>query len=241
MHATAPRSGSGRTPGASSRRRRGRFRGSRGRGRRSRSGSRPRPRPRAIGSARSRARPERAEPHPRARRTSRGRRSRSKHRQRSRTSHRARVAADPSPWSRQALRRASEDCPVSHSRRRMPARCRTSVRHRRPHARARPDGPSERGRKPAPNEVSAASSRRAPSRSCSSRLVGIVLLSVFAPSIVVGDTWLTLMAGREVVEHGLPAHRAPDRSSARAARGPTSSGSPRSSSTPPTGSQACAR
>ena len=35
-------------------------------------------------------------------------------------------------------------------------------------------------------------------------LVGIVLLSVFAPSIVVGDTWLTLMAGREVVENGLP-------------------------------------
>jgi hypothetical protein len=35
-------------------------------------------------------------------------------------------------------------------------------------------------------------------------LVGIVLLSAFAPSIVVGDTWLTLMAGREVVDHGLP-------------------------------------
>ena len=35
-------------------------------------------------------------------------------------------------------------------------------------------------------------------------LVGIVLLSVFAPSIVVGDTWLTLVAGREIVEHGLP-------------------------------------
>ena len=35
-------------------------------------------------------------------------------------------------------------------------------------------------------------------------LVGIVLLSVFAPSIVVGDTWLTLAAGREVVDHGLP-------------------------------------
>jgi hypothetical protein len=35
-------------------------------------------------------------------------------------------------------------------------------------------------------------------------LVGIVLLSVFAPAIVVGDTWLTLMAGREVVDHGLP-------------------------------------
>jgi len=35
-------------------------------------------------------------------------------------------------------------------------------------------------------------------------LVGIVLTTVFAPSIVVGDTWLTLMAGREVVENGLP-------------------------------------
>jgi MYXO-CTERM domain-containing protein len=35
-------------------------------------------------------------------------------------------------------------------------------------------------------------------------LVGIVLLTVFGPSIVVGDTWLTLMAGREVVDHGLP-------------------------------------
>jgi len=35
-------------------------------------------------------------------------------------------------------------------------------------------------------------------------LVGIVLLSVFAPSIVVGDTWLTLATGREVVQHGLP-------------------------------------
>ena len=35
-------------------------------------------------------------------------------------------------------------------------------------------------------------------------LVGIVLLSVFGPSLVVGDTWLTLMAGRQVVEHGLP-------------------------------------
>ena len=35
-------------------------------------------------------------------------------------------------------------------------------------------------------------------------LVGIVLLTVFGPSLVVGDTWLTLMAGREIVEHGLP-------------------------------------
>jgi hypothetical protein len=39
-------------------------------------------------------------------------------------------------------------------------------------------------------------------------LVGIVLLSVFGPSLVVGDTWLTLMAGREVVEHGLPSTEA---------------------------------
>ncbi len=35
-------------------------------------------------------------------------------------------------------------------------------------------------------------------------LVGIVLLTVFGPSLVVGDTWLTLMAGRELAEHGLP-------------------------------------
>ncbi|MBA2295378.1 MAG: hypothetical protein H0W16_09615, partial [Actinobacteria bacterium] len=35
-------------------------------------------------------------------------------------------------------------------------------------------------------------------------LVGIVLLTVFGPALVVGDTWLTLMAGREIVEHGLP-------------------------------------
>jgi hypothetical protein len=35
-------------------------------------------------------------------------------------------------------------------------------------------------------------------------LVGVVLLTTFAPALVVGDTWLTLMAGREVVEHGLP-------------------------------------
>jgi hypothetical protein len=39
-------------------------------------------------------------------------------------------------------------------------------------------------------------------------LVGIVLLTAFAPSIVVGDTWLTLAAGREVVDHGLPSTEA---------------------------------
>ncbi len=35
-------------------------------------------------------------------------------------------------------------------------------------------------------------------------LVGIVMLTTFVPSIIVGDTWLTLMAGREIVDHGLP-------------------------------------
>jgi hypothetical protein len=35
-------------------------------------------------------------------------------------------------------------------------------------------------------------------------LVGVVLLTVFGPSLVVGDTWLTLMAGREIADHGLP-------------------------------------
>jgi len=35
-------------------------------------------------------------------------------------------------------------------------------------------------------------------------VVGVLLLTVFGPALVVGDTWLTLMAGREVVEHGLP-------------------------------------
>ena len=35
-------------------------------------------------------------------------------------------------------------------------------------------------------------------------VTGILLLIVFAPALIVGDTWLTLVAGREVVEHGLP-------------------------------------
>ena len=35
-------------------------------------------------------------------------------------------------------------------------------------------------------------------------MIGILLLVVFAPSLIVGDTWLTLMAGREVTQHGLP-------------------------------------
>lgn len=36
-------------------------------------------------------------------------------------------------------------------------------------------------------------------------VTGILLLVVLAPSLIVGDSWLTLMAGREVVQHGLPA------------------------------------
>lgn len=30
------------------------------------------------------------------------------------------------------------------------------------------------------------------------------LLAVFAPSLIVGDTWMTLVSGREIVTHGLP-------------------------------------
>ncbi|MBA2424817.1 MAG: hypothetical protein H0V58_05600, partial [Actinobacteria bacterium] len=33
---------------------------------------------------------------------------------------------------------------------------------------------------------------------------GIVFLTVFPPTLLVADSWLTLVAGREVVEHGLP-------------------------------------
>ena len=35
-------------------------------------------------------------------------------------------------------------------------------------------------------------------------VIGILLLVVLAPSLIVGDSWLTLMAGREVVQNGLP-------------------------------------
>ncbi len=37
---------------------------------------------------------------------------------------------------------------------------------------------------------------------------GIVFLTVFPPNLVVADSWLTLMAGREVWQHGLPTHDA---------------------------------
>ena len=69
-------------------------------------------------------------------------------------------------------------------------------------------------------------------------LVGIVLLTVFGPALVVGDTWLTLMAGREVSRTACPRPRR-SRCSARARRGPTSSGSPRCSSTARTSSRGC--
>ena len=84
------------------------------------------------------------------------------------------------------------------------------VRHRRPHG----------ARVPTPvREKSEASVERGLGRVLETSpfpillvcLVGIVLLSVFAPSIVVGDTWLTLMAGREVVRARAARHRAPDR------------------------------
>ena len=35
---------------------------------------------------------------------------------------------------------------------------------------------------------------------------GIVFLTVFPPTLLVADSWLTLVAGREVAEHGLPGH-----------------------------------
>ena len=34
--------------------------------------------------------------------------------------------------------------------------------------------------------------------------IGALLLAAFAPDTVVGDTWMTLVAGREIVDHGLP-------------------------------------
>jgi hypothetical protein len=35
---------------------------------------------------------------------------------------------------------------------------------------------------------------------------GLIFLLVFPPDLLVNDSWLTLMAGREVIEHGLPHH-----------------------------------
>ena len=34
--------------------------------------------------------------------------------------------------------------------------------------------------------------------------MGALLFAAFAPDAVVGDTWMTLVAGREIVDHGLP-------------------------------------
>ncbi len=85
----------------------------------------------------------------------------------------------------------------------MPPRCRTSVRHPRPHPAPGPTAPDRR-RKPAARRGLGRILETSPFPILLVCLVGVVLLSVFAPSIVVGDTWLTLMAGREVVENGLP-------------------------------------
>src|SRR5688572_2055964 len=35
---------------------------------------------------------------------------------------------------------------------------------------------------------------------------GLIFLLIFPPALLVNDSWLTLMAGREVVENGLPSH-----------------------------------
>ena len=35
---------------------------------------------------------------------------------------------------------------------------------------------------------------------------GLIYLLVFPPALIVNDSWLNLMAGREVIEHGLPHH-----------------------------------
>ncbi len=35
---------------------------------------------------------------------------------------------------------------------------------------------------------------------------GTVFVAVFPPTLIVADTWMTLVAGREVAEHGLPSH-----------------------------------
>ena len=105
----------------------------------------------------------------------------------------ARVASDPSPWSRQESAPAGEHDDVTRTTE-APARA-GGVASASP---LNPEPPAKRASRlgrileTSPFPILLVS------------LVGIVLLSVFAPSIVVGDTWLTLMAGREVVDHGLP-------------------------------------
>ncbi len=118
----------------------------------------------------------------------------------------------------------------------MPARCRTSVRHRRPHARARPR-----------------TTVRARSEASVERGLGRVLETSPFPILLVSprrhrpplrlrpvDRRRRHLAHADGRPRGRRARaaRTPSTSpsSARAARGPTSSGSPRSSSTPRTGS-----
>ena len=44
---------------------------------------------------------------------------------------------------------------------------------------------------------------------------GIVFLTVFPPTLLVADTWMTLLAGREIVENGLPSQEELHRARAR--------------------------
>ena len=67
-------------------------------------------------------------------------------------------------------------------------------------------------------------------------LLAAVLL-VLAPELLVADSWMTLVAGREIVAHGLPSHETLTVMPS-VASGPTSSGSRSSSSTAPSGSAA---
>ena len=66
---------------------------------------------------------------------------------------------------------------------------------------------------------------------------GLIFLLIFPPALVVNDSWLNLMAGREVVENGLPTETR-SRCTASGRPGPTSSGSRRSSCTASTASAA---
>src|ERR671919_450402 len=81
----------------------------------------------------------------------------------------------------------------------------------------RPALPDTEARSVIPGELRTARDDAAPTRSRLRRLAeeefllvvllaafGIVFLTVFPPTLLVADSWLTLVAGREVVENGLP-------------------------------------
>ena len=68
--------------------------------------------------------------------------------------------------------------------------------------------------------------------------IGALLFAAFAPDTVVGDTWMSLVSGREIVDHGLPHVDHLTVFGEPARPGPTSSGSPTSCSTAASGSAA---